>query len=158
MTSSLLDLLATQLVLWFILCIVSVYFLKLIHKSVLCIDFSKAFDIVDYSILLPNLVVLGLLPLIVNWVISFLMDRKKMCQIGSVIALLAAINRSIIQGFGLGPLLYYIMEVDLHPILIINLLFKYEDDTKLIVPENFDVCLLEEFDHIKEWAKNQNDY
>ena len=32
-------------------------------------------------------------------------------------------------------------------------MFKYMDDTNLIVPENTDVCLLEEFDHIKEWAR-----
>ena len=45
------------------------------------------------------------------------------------------------------------MEGDIHPISIINLMFKYADDTNLIVPENTDVCLLEEIDHIKEWAR-----
>ena len=76
-----------------------------------------------------------------------------MCKIGSVISLLAAINRSIIQEFGLGPLLYSIIQGDLRPISIINLLFKYADDTNLIVPENTDVWFLEEFDHIKKWAR-----
>ena len=99
------------------------------------------------------LVALGLPPVIVNWVISFLTDRSQMCKIGNVISLIAAINRSIIQGSGLGPLLYSIMEGDLHPISIIKLMFKYADDTNFIVPENTDVCLLEEFDHIKEWAR-----
>ena len=51
------------------------------------------------------------------------------------------------------PLLYSIMEGDLHPILIIHLLCKCVDDTNLIVPENTDVCLRDEFDHIKEWAR-----
>ena len=45
------------------------------------------------------------------------------------------------------------MEGDLHLISIVNLLFQYADDTNLIVPENTDVCLLEEFYHIKEWAR-----
>ena len=81
-----------------------------------------------------------------------------MYKIGSVISLLVSIHRSTIQGSGFSPLLYFIMEGDLHPISIINILFKYADHTNLIVPENTDVCLLNEFDHIKEWAReNKND-
>ena len=77
------------------------------YVRVLCIDFSKAFDIADHEILLPTLVAPGLPLVIVNWVISFLTDRNQMRKIDSVISLLAAINRSIIQGFGLDP--YYIL-------------------------------------------------
>ena len=44
------------------------------------------------------------------------------------------------------------MESDLHPISALNILFKYADDTNLVVPENTDVSLAEEFDHIKQWA------
>ena len=108
------------------------------YVRVLYNDFSKAFDIVDHVILLPRLVVLGLPPVIVNWVMSFLMDCNQMCQTGSVISILASINMSIMQISMLGPLLYS-MEEDLHPILIINILFKYVDDTNLIVTENTDV-------------------
>ena len=50
------------------------------YVRVLCIDFSNAFDIVDHGILLPKLVALGLPPVIVNWVISFLTDRNQMCK------------------------------------------------------------------------------
>ena len=67
--------------------------------------------------------------------------------------MIAAINRSIIQGSGLSHLLYSIVKGDLYLISIINLLFKYADDTNLIVPENTNVCLLEEFDHMTEWAR-----
>ena len=41
------------------------------YVRVLFIEFFKAFDIVDQGILLSNLVALGLLPVIENWVISF---------------------------------------------------------------------------------------
>ena len=57
-----------------------------VRGRVLCIEFSKAFDIVDHVILLPKLVALGLPPVIVNWVISFLTDRNQMCKICSVIS------------------------------------------------------------------------
>ena len=74
-----------------------------------------------------------------------------MCKIDSVISLLAAINRNIIQGSGLVPLLYSIMEGHLHPISIINFCLNMRI-ILISVLENTDVCLLGEFDHIKEWA------
>jgi len=39
------------------------------------------------------------------------------------------INSSIIQGPGLGPVLFVINAHDLHPIYPTNLMFKYADDT-----------------------------
>ena len=46
------------------------------YVTVLCIDFSKAFDIVDHEILLSKLINLGLLPVTANWAMLFLMDRN----------------------------------------------------------------------------------
>ena len=80
-----------------------------------------------------------------------------MCKIGSVISLLAAINRNIIQDSGLSPLLYYIMEGDLHPISIINLLFKYANDTNLIVPGNTGLSPRRIWPHKGVGKKKQND-
>ena len=62
------------------------------------------------------------------------------------------INLSIVQGSGFGPSLFVIMESDLHPKSRDNKLMKYADDTDLLVPENTDYTLAEEFEHIKEWA------
>ena len=101
------------------------------YIKVLCIDFSTAFDIVDHEIVLLKLVALGLPPAIVDSIISFLTDHSQMCKIVSIISLLAAISRRIIQGSGMDPLLYFIMEGDVHLISVINLLFKYENDTNL---------------------------
>ena len=60
------------------------------------------------------------------------------------------ITRSIIQGSGIGPTLQ--MASDLHCISDMNLLFKYADDTNLLVPENTNVDLVDEFSNIQEWA------
>ena len=46
-----------------------------------------------------------------------------------------------------------VMESDLHPKSRNNKLMKYADDTNLLVPENTNCTLSEEFDHIKDWAK-----
>ena len=42
------------------------------------------------------------------------------------------------------------MESDLHPLSDANVIFKYADD--LLVPENTDCTLADEFSHIKRWA------
>jgi len=51
------------------------------------------------------------------------------------------------------------MASDLRSISEMNLLFKYADDTNLLVPENTDVQLADEFCHVREWAgKNFDGY
>ena len=62
------------------------------------------------------------------------------------------INQGIVQGSGLGPFLYVVMESDLKALSVLNLIFKYADDTNLLVPENTDVSLSVEYDHCKQWA------
>ena len=44
------------------------------------------------------------------------------------------------------------MESDLKALSVINLIFKYADDTNLLVPENTDVSRSVEYDHCKQWA------
>ena len=44
------------------------------------------------------------------------------------------------------------MESDLHPLSDANVIFKYADDTNLLVTENSDCILADEFSHIKRWA------
>jgi len=59
---------------------------------------------------------------------------------------------SIVQGSGIGPTLWLIMESHLHPLSDANVIFKYADDTNLLVPENTDCTLADEFSHIKRLA------
>ena len=46
------------------------------------------------------------------------------------------------------------MESDLRPRSSNNILFKYADDTNLLVPEHTDVDITYEYNHIKQWARN----
>jgi len=59
---------------------------------------------------------------------------------------------SIVQGQGIGPTLYIIMKNDLCSISAINDIFKYADDTTLLVPQHTDVELDVEFQNVKAWA------
>jgi hypothetical protein len=66
---------------------------------------------------------------------------------------LAAINRSIVQGSGIGPSLFIMFAFDLKPIDIINFLIKFADDSTLLCPENSNTTAEAEVAHILEWAR-----
>jgi len=62
------------------------------------------------------------------------------------------IGLSVVQGSGIGPILYAAMKSDLHTLSEPNDLFKYADDTTLLVPEHMDTSINDEYEHIKDWA------
>ena len=59
---------------------------------------------------------------------------------------------SIVQGSGIGPTFYIILESDLKPVSNVNIVFKYADDTNLLVPKNTEVQLCDEYEAIQLWA------
>jgi hypothetical protein len=58
------------------------------------------------------------------------------------------INLSIVQGSALGRSQYITLESGLKSISNTNLIFKYAEDTNLLVPECTDEQLCDEFDAI----------
>ena len=116
------------------------------------IDFSKAFDVVDHVVLVDKMSKLKLPKRVLNWLISFLVDRSHNTKAAGVESSSLPINLSIVQGSGIGPTLYIILESDLKPVSNVNIVFKYADDTNLLVPEYTDVQLCEEYEAIKLWA------
>lgn len=46
------------------------------------------------------------------------------------------INRSIVQGSGIGPYLYILMEDVIHTLRQNTVMFKFSDDANLFVPAN----------------------
>jgi len=51
-------------------------------------------------------------------------------------------------------MLYVDMAKDLKALSKFNRLLKYADDTTLLVPSNSDVDLEDEFENVKQWAKD----
>jgi ribonuclease P/MRP protein subunit RPP40 len=97
------------------------------------IDFRKAFDTVNHSVLINKLKRLSLPHFAINWIIHFLSDRSQRVKFGDNLSSSCFITRSIIQGSGLGPTLYIIMESDLQPMsFFINLMFKFADDHRYV--------------------------
>ena len=114
--------------------------------------FAKAFDTVDHVIVLRKMNVLDIPASIKNWLIDFLTGRSQITKVFNNYSSRLDINRSIVQGSGIGPSLYILMESDLHTLCVSNVIFKFADDTNLLVPENCEVTLQDEFAHVREWA------
>jgi len=119
----------------------------------LFIDFSKAFDVVRHSIFLSKISSLNIPPMALNWIIAFLTGGSQVCKTSDGrFSDPQPITSSIVQGSGIGPILWLIVESDLHPLSDANVIFKYADENNLLVPENTDCTLANEFSHIKRWA------
>lgn len=126
------------------------------NKFVRCllIDYSKAFDTIEHCVLLEKLQKLNLPAYVFSWIKSFLLNRCQVVKIGENVSHECNISRGIVQGSVMGPALYAIMASDMRLISKINALCKYADDTTVLSPENTDISLAEEFEHILKWSKN----
>ena len=116
------------------------------------IDFTIPFDTVGHVILLHRLSQLSLPGFVINWICSFLSGRGQQCKINGFLSIAIDIGLSIVQGSGTGPTLYIIMKNDLCSISDVSDIFRYADDTTLLVPQHTNVELDVEFQNVKDWA------
>jgi len=65
-------------------------------------------------------------------------------------------NSSVVQGSGMGPVMYIVNASDLHPICPLNIMLKYADDTYLIVPSVNSHLIHSEIQHIGLWGESNN--
>ena len=75
-------------------------------------------------------------PEMIHWIISFLTDHTQATKLGLSLSTLLFINRSIVQGSGIGPTLFIMFAHDLKPLDMSNYLLKYADDASLLSPHN----------------------
>ena len=118
----------------------------------LLIDYSKAFDTVNHKILLTELEKIGLRQSIFKWIADFLANRTQAVKVNGIITGFLPITRSIVQGSGLGPYLYITLARTLKTKSACNIMPKYADDTTLLVPQNSDCTLEDEFENVKKWS------
>ncbi len=128
-------------------------------------DFKKAFDNVDHTIVLCKLLDLGVHGCLVKWVASFLTNRKQRVKIGDIISSWVYINGGVPQGTKLAALLFLVMVNDFQTN---HQMIKYVDDASVTDEGKYpksntdgsmpttDTSLQDDADHCLQWsAKNK---
>ena len=114
---------------------------------VLMLDFSKAFDKVDHSILLQKLANTSVPDCVTRWFTAFLCERRQRNKIGDYVSDWCTINAGVPQGTLFGPVGFVIHINDLQTCLPT---FKYVDDSTL-----WEVCSANATDSVLQRAATE---
>jgi len=82
------------------------------YVRAILVDFTKAFDIADHTVLMPKLAELQLRGNIYNWIGSFLSARQQVCRLNGTVSKLKSFNLGFVQGSGLGSTLFLVLSQD----------------------------------------------
>jgi len=117
---------------------------------VVFIDYAKAFDHVDHLIVIKKLAVLGVPPIILRWIHSFLMDRQQRVKVGDVFSDWASPNGGMPQGTYLSPYVFLTLIDDLTSPLELH---KFVDDGTLseIIKTSGTSIMQQEIDSVDSW-------
>ena len=112
------------------------------YVRVLSFDFSKEFDNVPHDILFEKIKKLSINPYVVNWINSFLEDRKQRVVVDGIVTEYLNMNRGEPQETVLGLVSFSIMVNDFKSGDPMNILVKFADDMTLGIPGKEDGDIL----------------
>lgn len=127
---------------------------------VLFIDLRKAFDSVNFDILLNKLYNIGVRGPLFDWFNSYLKNRKIKVKLNNYTSEERLITSGVPQGSVLGPLLFIIYINSIFSTIKNCKIYMYADDAVLIsAHKNFDKCvamLQEDFNMICKWCHDND--
>ena len=126
--------------------------------ALLLLDYSKAFDMVDSSILLRKLEHYGVRGIALSWFRSYLTDREQYVNVNNCNSTLHKLKYGVPQGSILGPILFIIYINDLPQISKLAHHIYFADDANLIISAEscaqLNVMVNEVLNLVLHWAAN----
>lgn len=126
-------------------------------------DFSKAFDTVDYSIVIRKLHAIGLSKSALLWILSYLSNRQQFVQVNDKQSRLKYVLFGVPQGSVLGPVIFNLYANDMQDCLKDgSTCFQYADDTTVLLhapPKDLNDCvnrMNNTLQSIESWAADSN--
>jgi len=98
------------------------------YVKALLTDFTKAFNIVDHTVIISKLAKLQLPGNIYNRIGAFLSNRDQICRYKNFVSKSTTCNRGFVQGSGLGPTLFVVLTLDLNIVFNYSVIVKFADD------------------------------
>ena len=123
------------------------------------LDFSKAFDKLDFAITLQKVHDIGITGKLHNWVRSFLTGRRQCVTVQGCHSAWMPVTSGVPQGSVIGPLLFIIMLNDIDINIQTSIVSSFADDTRVMkgVRDADDISNLQsDLNLIYAWADNNN--
>merc|ERR1712224_325845 len=102
------------------------------HTGLILIDLQKAFDTINYEILLDKMTFLNFSPSTIAWFRSYLTNRSFLVDVDSTLSEPAKLTCGVPQGSILGPLLFLIYINDMNKAINNSTVYHFADDTNLL--------------------------
>ena len=117
--------------------------LEVLKVGVLFIDFRKAFDSVNHTILLQKLKAVGISGNLLSWMGSYLLNRNQFVQVNEVKSDTSSIKFGVPQGSILGPKLFSLYVNDFPESVTSGELYMFADDTTIFtISDNIDTIIM----------------
>ena len=125
---------------------------------VVSIDFAKAFDKVTHHAIIDACIRFQLPFLVINWITSFLSQRRQCVRIGEKFSTLSPISSGVPQGSVLGPLLFCLVVDDIRTVCSNSLCIKYADDITILnfIRSSTEDQMQIEWNNVASWARKHD--
>ena len=130
-----------------------------VNVDTIYLDFSKAFDKVDHTILLKKLSLIGIRGKMLTWIKSFLTSRTQRVMVNGVLSDPAPVLSGVPQGSVLGPLLFLVLIGDIDSEILSSFVSSFADDTRLfrgITGVRDASSLQTDLEKVYQWAEDNN--
>ena len=129
------------------------------NVDVIYLDFSKAFDKVDFLLTLRKIKLLGVTGNIGKWIYSFLTGRTQSVIVNGMTSSHSEVKSGVPQGSVLGPLLFLILLGDIDKSVSSAFVSSFADDTRIghRIKTADDVTVLQkDLESIYQWSTENN--